>query len=62
MFGFVASSIHIFMDVVYDVSKKVTKEIYQVVIFGTMDSIVWSLLVIIELQGNNCSNIFKTWL
>ncbi len=34
MFGFVVSSIHISMDVVYDVSKKVTKEIYQVLIFG----------------------------
>jgi pterin-4a-carbinolamine dehydratase len=35
MFGFVASSIHISMDVVYDVNKKVTKEIYQVLIFGS---------------------------
>jgi hypothetical protein len=34
IFGFVASSIHISMDVVYD-SKKVTKEIYQVLIFGS---------------------------
>jgi len=35
MFGFVASSIHISMDVVYDVNKKMTKEIYQVLIFGS---------------------------
>jgi hypothetical protein len=31
----VASSIHISMDVVYYASKKVTKEIYQVLIFGS---------------------------
>jgi hypothetical protein len=34
MFGLMADSIHASMDVVFDDSKKMIKEIYQVSIFG----------------------------
>jgi dTDP-4-dehydrorhamnose reductase len=62
MFGFVASSIHISMDVVYDVNKKVTKEIYQVLIFGSNG---FHCLVIVgryKIVGEQLFKHFKTQL